>query len=31
LTLETLGKIGTNQKPIARNLVYIVNLRNKLS
>lgn len=31
LTLETLGKVGTNQKAIARNLVYIINLRNRLN
>lgn len=31
LTLETPGNIGTNQSPISRDLVYIVNLRNRLS
>jgi type IV pilus assembly protein PilW len=31
LSLETLGKIGTDQQPIKRDLVYVINLRNRLN
>lgn len=29
LTLETQGAVGTNQQPIARQLIHVVNLRNR--
>ncbi|WP_291014431.1 prepilin-type N-terminal cleavage/methylation domain-containing protein [Hydrogenophaga sp.] len=30
LTLETLNRVGTDQQPIQRDLIYVVNLRNRL-
>ena len=30
LTLQTLNTVGTNQQPIQRQLIYVVNLRNRL-
>ena len=30
LTLQTLNPVGTNQQPIQRQLIYVVNLRNRL-
>jgi len=31
LKLETLGKVGTNQQAVSRDLVYVVNLRNRFN
>jgi type IV pilus assembly protein PilW len=30
LTLETAAKLGTNQQPLQRTLIYVVNLRNRV-